>query len=68
MSNIGLNNNVEANIIGTTIISTPEGKDPEYDVVGLVPNTLYFRLNSGDGNFNYIDANKISQSIKSIDT
>ena len=54
----------EANVIGTTIISTQDGYDPEYNVNGLIPNTLYFRLDAGDGHFNYINANSITQSIK----
>lgn len=57
----------EANVIGTTIISTNYGFDPEYNINGLIPNTLYFRLSSGDGQFNYINANGISQTIKRID-
>ena len=57
----------EANVIGTTIISTQDGYDPEYNVNGLIPNTLYFRLDAGDGHFNYINANSITQSIKRID-
>lgn len=57
----------EANVIGTTIISTNDGFDPEYNINGLIPNTLYFRLSAGDGQFNYINANGISQTIKRID-
>jgi hypothetical protein len=61
------NNSINANIIGTTFVSTPEGKDPEYDVVGLTPNALYFRIDDNNGGFNYIYANEISRSIKSVD-
>ena len=66
MSNV--NNNNEANVIGAAIIATSEGKDPEYDIVGLMPGSMYFRIDNGAGGFNYIEAGKISQSLKSIDS
>lgn len=66
MSNV--NNNNEANVIGAAIIATSEGKDPEYDIVGLMPGSMYFRIDNGEGGFNYIEAGKISQSLKSIDS
>jgi uncharacterized phage infection (PIP) family protein YhgE len=54
-----------ANIIGETIISDANGIDVEYGIGGLYPNTMYFRIRTGD-EYNYICAGKISESLQNI--
>jgi hypothetical protein len=58
--------NNTAQIIGTTIIANDAGIDIETGLSGLDPNTMYIRIDAGDGNFNYINAFAVSQSLSDI--
>jgi hypothetical protein len=55
-----------AQIIGTTIISNADGFDVETGLSGLDPNTMYIRINAGGGQYNYINAFAVSQSLNDI--
>lgn len=58
--------NNTAQIIGTTIISNADGFDVETGLSGLDPNTMYIRINAGSGEYNYINAFAVSQSLNDI--
>lgn len=58
--------NNTAQIIGTTIIANADGVDVETGLSGLDPNTMYIRIAAGGGEYNYINAFAVSQSLNDI--